>query len=53
MILEALQNPQSNTIIGCFVIVGIIPAEYAVVLAFTSEERDFEVQAKYVLLLAV
>ncbi|KAG2089749.1 uncharacterized protein F5147DRAFT_780544 [Suillus discolor] len=45
IILEALQNPQSNTI----VIIGIIPAEYAVVLAFTSEERDFEVRAKYAL----
>ncbi|KAG2097519.1 uncharacterized protein F5147DRAFT_777973 [Suillus discolor] len=59
VILEALQNPQSNTIIGRFVIVieryltpfkviiGITPAEYTAVLAFTSEERDFEVQAKF------
>ncbi|KAG1883114.1 hypothetical protein F4604DRAFT_1678022 [Suillus subluteus] len=43
VILEALQNSQSNTI----VIVGITPAEYAAVLAFTSEEREFEVQAKF------
>ncbi|KAG1765862.1 hypothetical protein EV702DRAFT_1204391 [Suillus placidus] len=28
------------------VIIGITPAEYAAVLAFTSEERDFEVRAK-------
>ncbi|KAG1857133.1 hypothetical protein F4604DRAFT_1524606, partial [Suillus subluteus] len=59
VILEALQNPQSNTIVSCFVIVieryltlfkvivGITPAEYAVVLAFTSEEREFEVRAKF------
>ncbi|KAG2115306.1 uncharacterized protein F5147DRAFT_649683 [Suillus discolor] len=43
IILEALQNLQSNTI----VISGITPAEYAAVLVFTSEERDFEVQAKF------
>ncbi|KAG1863217.1 hypothetical protein DFJ58DRAFT_774448 [Suillus subalutaceus] len=43
IILEALQNPQSNTI----VIVGITPAEYAAVLAFTSEEKAFEVRAKF------
>ncbi|KAG0695192.1 hypothetical protein DFH29DRAFT_1005675 [Suillus ampliporus] len=43
VILEALQNSQSNTI----VIVGITPVEYAAVLAFTSEERDFEVRAKF------
>ncbi|KAG1796717.1 uncharacterized protein HD556DRAFT_1441402 [Suillus plorans] len=49
IILEALQNPQSNTIIGCLIIViaGITLAEYMAVLAFTSEERDFEVQAKF------
>lgn len=60
VILEALQYPQANTIVGCFLIVveqclisfnlkdivGITPAEYMMVLAFTSEKRDFEVQAK-------
>ncbi|KAG2146269.1 hypothetical protein DEU56DRAFT_700319, partial [Suillus clintonianus] len=30
------------------VIADITPAEYAVVVAFTSEERDFEVRAKFV-----
>lgn len=59
VILEALQYPQANTIVGCFLIVmeqclisfdlkdivGITPAEYMTVLAFTSEERDFEVQS--------
>ncbi|KAG1797166.1 hypothetical protein EV424DRAFT_1303599, partial [Suillus variegatus] len=30
------------------VIGNITPAEYAVVIAFTSEERDFEVKAKFV-----
>ncbi|KAG1794235.1 uncharacterized protein HD556DRAFT_1200378, partial [Suillus plorans] len=30
------------------VIAGITPAEYAAVVAFTSEERDFEVRAKFV-----
>ncbi|KAG1867362.1 hypothetical protein F4604DRAFT_1542029, partial [Suillus subluteus] len=59
VILEALQNPQSNTIVSCFVIVveryltlfkvivGITPTEYTAVLAFTSEEREFEVRAKF------
>ncbi|KAG2111132.1 hypothetical protein DEU56DRAFT_920080 [Suillus clintonianus] len=40
IVLEALQHPQPHTI----VIADITPAEYAVVVAFTSEERDFEIR---------
>ncbi|KAG2338197.1 hypothetical protein BDR05DRAFT_1004433 [Suillus weaverae] len=43
VILEALQNPQPNT----FVITNVTPAEYAVVLAFISEESDFGIRVKF------
>lgn len=43
VILDTLQTPRPNTI----VVVGTTPAEYAAVLAFTSENRDFEVQANF------
>jgi hypothetical protein len=58
VILEAFQNPQPHTIVNRFqlnnnqplipfqTIANITPAEYAAALAFTSEERDFEVRAK-------
>ncbi|KAG1806938.1 uncharacterized protein HD556DRAFT_1436866 [Suillus plorans] len=43
VILEALQNPQPNT----FVITNVTPAEYAVTLAFISEESDCGIRAKF------
>ncbi|KAG2052041.1 hypothetical protein BDR06DRAFT_1009949 [Suillus hirtellus] len=43
VILEALQNPKPNT----FVINDITPAEYAVTLAFISEEPDCGIRAKF------
>ncbi|KAG2028652.1 hypothetical protein BDR03DRAFT_988292, partial [Suillus americanus] len=47
-----LDNPDSLSLDSYLplseVIADITPAEYAVVVAFTSEERDFEVRAKFV-----
>ncbi|KAG2051494.1 hypothetical protein BDR06DRAFT_1010436 [Suillus hirtellus] len=43
VILEALQNPKPNT----FVINDVTPAEYAVTLAFISEEPDCGIRAKF------